>query len=81
MGPDDYHDHVMNNAYTNVAASLAIHWARYQACMCGRNERDEVPDEWLQKALYMKLPYDNVKRTHFQHEGFEVGMYIYGMGG
>ena len=26
------------------------------------------------KALYMKLPCDNVKRTHFQHEGFEVGM-------
>ena len=48
MGPDDYHDHVNNNAYTNVIASLAIHYARYMACMCGGSERKEVPDEWIQ---------------------------------
>ena len=48
MGPDDFHDHVNNNAYTNVIASLAIHYARYLACMCGSAERSEVPDDWIQ---------------------------------
>ena len=73
MGPDDFHDHVDNNAYTNVAASLAIHWARYMACACNRNERDEVPDEWIQKALYLELPFDNVRRLHYQYENFDLG--------
>ena len=72
MGPDDFHDHVDNNAYTNVIASLAIHWARYYACICQRNERDEVPDEWIQKALYLELPYSNVERSHYQFEGFDI---------
>lgn len=71
MGPDDWHPKVNNNAYTNAAASLSIHFARYLACMCDRIERDEVPDDWIHKALYLSLPYDNVKRLHFQHEGFE----------
>ena len=75
MGPNDYHDHVMNNAYTQVMASLAIHWGRYMACMCGRDDRAEVPDDWVQVALYLKLPYDNVKRLHFMHEGYEAGSY------
>ena len=73
MGPDDWHPNVNNNAYTNAAASLAIHFARYMACMCGRVERDEVPDEWIHKALYLTLPYDNVKRMHYQYDGFEKG--------
>ncbi len=42
MGPDDWHPNVNNNAYTNVVGSLAIHWARYMACVCGRSERSEV---------------------------------------
>ena len=42
MGPDDWHPNVNNNAYTNVIASRAIHWARYMACICGRSERTEV---------------------------------------
>ena len=70
MGPDDWHDHVDNNAYTNAAASLAIHWARYYACICERSERGEVPDEWIQAAMYLKLPFSNVLRTHHQFDGF-----------
>ena len=76
-GPDDWHPNVDNNAFTNVMASLAIHWARYSACMCSRNERDEVPDEWIQKALHLHLPFDNVKRLHYQYEGFETSMYLH----
>ena len=71
MGPDDWHPKVNNNAYTNAAASLSIHFARYLACLCNRTEK--VPDEWIHKALFLSLPYDNVKRLHFQHEGFEHG--------
>ena len=36
----------------------------------------QVPDEWIQKALYLDLPFDNVKRTHFQYQGYEHSEYI-----
>ena len=70
-GPDETYPFKNNNAYTIAMASLAIHWARYMACECQRNERDEVPDEWVQMAMYYNLPYDNVARLHYQFEGFE----------
>lgn len=72
-GPDDTHPNRNNNAFTLCAASLAIHWARYFSCLCQRNEREEVPDEYVQKAMYLNLPYDNVKRLHLQFQGFDAG--------
>jgi len=75
-GPDEFHPNVNNNAFTLCAASLAIHWARYFSCLCQRNERVEVPDEYIQKALYLNLPYDNVKRLHYAYEGFNPGMLL-----
>ena len=68
MGPDDYHPNVDNSAVVNVLASLAIHWARYMSCVC---KVGSVPDEWLQKALYLDLPFDNVKRLHYPFEGYD----------
>ncbi len=73
-GPDSLHPRVNNNAFTNALASLAIHWGRYFACLCNREERTEVPDEWIQKALYLELPFDNVKRLHYEFEGYRTGM-------
>ena len=35
----------------------------------------QVPDEWIQKALYLDLPFDNVKRTHYQHQGYEFSKF------
>ena len=32
-----------------------------------------MPDEWIEKALHLEVPYDNRRRLHFQHEGFEEG--------
>jgi len=75
-GPDDFHQNVNNNAFTLCAVSLAIHWARYYSCLCERNERDEVPDEYILKALYLNLPYDNIKRLHYAHEGFNPGRFF-----
>jgi len=69
-GPDEFHPNINNNAFTLCATSLAIHWARYYSCICQRNERDEIPDEYVQKAMYLNLPFDNVKRLHYQHQGF-----------
>ena len=60
---------------TQAAASLAIHWARYMACTCNRNERDDVSDDWVEVALYLNLPYDNVMRLHYGHEGYMSGTY------
>ena len=75
-GPDDFHQNVNNNAFTLCAVSLAIHWARYFSCLCGRNERQEVPDEYIQKALYLNLPYDDIKRLHYAYEGFNPGLFF-----
>ena len=75
-GPDEFHPNVNNNAFTLCAISLAIHWARYFSCLCQRNERDDVPDEYIQKALYLNLPYDNIKRLHYAHEGYDTGMLL-----
>jgi len=46
--------------------------------MCQRNERVEVPDEYIQKALYLNLPYDNIKRLHYAYEGYNPGMVRFG---
>ncbi|ESN97174.1 hypothetical protein HELRODRAFT_193290 [Helobdella robusta] len=70
-GPDDYHPRVKNNAFLLCSFSLAIHFARYLSCMCQRNEREEVPDEFVRKAFYLNLPYDKIKRLHYQYEGFD----------
>ena len=72
-GPDDSHPHINNDAFTLCAVSLALHYARYFSCLCQRNERDEIPDEYIQKAMYLNLPFDNVKRLHYQFEGFDPG--------
>ena len=76
MGPDDWHVSVNNSVSFNVMVSLAIHWARYFACLCNRNEGTEVPNEWIQIATYLELPFDNVARVHYQHEGYEQGIVI-----
>lgn len=70
MGPDDYHDHQDNDAYTNAVVSLALHFARYMACLCNRPIRQEIPDEYVQKALLIKLPFDNVKKVHYQSDTY-----------
>lgn len=70
-GPDLYHPRVKNNAFLLTSISLAIHFGRYLSCMCQRNEREEVPDEIMKKAFYLNLPYDRLKRLHYQYEGFD----------
>ena len=68
MGPDDFHDNVNNNAYTNTIASLAIHYARYLACECRLDDRDVVPDDWIQVAVYLNLPFNNKNRIHYSFD-------------
>jgi trehalose/maltose hydrolase-like predicted phosphorylase len=69
-GPDETFTNINNNPYTLVLASLAIHWARYYSCICNRNSRDEIPDEWVHKATLFNLPFNNIKRQHYPYEGF-----------
>ena len=71
MGPDDYHDNVNNNAYTNAIASLAIHYARYLACECRTDDRAAVPDDWIQVAVYLNLPFNNKNRLHYSFDAAE----------
>lgn len=70
-GPDEFHKNINNNAFTNVLASLAIHYARYFACHCEKPEAEVIPDSYIQKALYMYLPFDISRRLHYEHEDFD----------
>lgn len=35
-----------------------------------RNEREEVPEEYIHVAVHLKLPFDNVRRVHDQFDGY-----------
>ena len=77
IGPDDNRLKVNNSAFTNAAASLSIHYARYAACALGRDERNEVPQEWMDVALNLNLPYMHTKRYHEEFDEYDMrpGMY------
>ena len=75
MGPDDFHDHVNDNAYTNAAASLAIHWGRYMTCMCQFSDKDGITEDDVVKALHLKLPYEYRGKVHHQYDGYQNGEY------
>ena len=47
MPPDEHVEYANNSIYTNVMASYAIHFARYAACLAGKNAVAAVPDRYL----------------------------------
>ncbi|CAH1773057.1 unnamed protein product [Owenia fusiformis] len=71
QGPNDLHSYVNNNAYTNALATLSIQWARYVACLCRRNEKDEIPDEWMRRSVDLYMPYNDRYRRHDEFDDYE----------
>jgi trehalose/maltose hydrolase-like predicted phosphorylase len=76
MPPDEHAQNINNSIYTNVGAKLSIQFARYAACLLGRNEKQEVPDDWLSVANRLYLPFDKQELYHPEYEGYMDGLGI-----
>lgn len=71
MPPDEHAQSINNSVYTNVGAKLSVHFARYAACLAGMNATEEVPDDWLEVADKLYLPFNSEGQYHPEFEGFE----------
>jgi trehalose/maltose hydrolase-like predicted phosphorylase len=71
MPPDEHAEDVDNSVYTNIVASYAIHFARYAACLAGRQYLEQVPDRWLHVAQRLKFTFNDIKRYHEEFEGYD----------
>ncbi|XP_059612821.1 protein-glucosylgalactosylhydroxylysine glucosidase-like [Phlebotomus argentipes] len=72
MGPDEDHEDVDNNVYTNIAAKQALQFGQFAACVCDDSEQGN----WTRIADNMAIPYDSQLNYHPQFEGYRPGMQI-----
>jgi protein-glucosylgalactosylhydroxylysine glucosidase len=78
MGPDEDHEDVDNNVYTNVNAAVNLFFGDFAGCACkdilGVSEADYENFEKMARSL--KLLYDETGDFHPQYEGYEDGTNI-----
>ncbi|XP_062547109.1 protein-glucosylgalactosylhydroxylysine glucosidase-like isoform X2 [Armigeres subalbatus] len=55
MGPDEDHENVTNNAYTNVVAAYALYFGDLTSCLCTNNDGDDNTVDAGNKAHPMGL--------------------------
>ncbi|WP_194904330.1 ricin-type beta-trefoil lectin domain protein [Catenulispora rubra] len=66
MGPDEYHDNVDNEAYTNAAAQKTIQIAVQAAQITGN-----TPDaNWAAVAAGLSIPFDAAGQHHLEFDGY-----------
>ncbi|KAK9829401.1 hypothetical protein WJX72_005636 [[Myrmecia] bisecta] len=68
-GPDEYHNYVNNNVYTNVAAQMALHFAAHVHTNILRLGR--APQTWLDVADALPTAYDPVLLRHHEFSGYQ----------
>lgn len=69
LPPDeDAEKKVNNSVYTNIVASLSIHYATYAACLAKTKPLNE---SWVTKARCMHIPFDEKRRIHPEYEGYK----------
>ncbi|XP_052864012.1 protein-glucosylgalactosylhydroxylysine glucosidase-like [Anopheles cruzii] len=73
MGPDEDHENVTNNAYTNVIAGYALYFGDFAGCLCNNSGSGA---NWSEIAKRLKLPYDSVLDYHPQYDGYRPGTVI-----
>ena len=76
MPPDEYASPVNNSVFTNVGAAYSVNYARYAACLAGKDAMKEVPKEWTDKMFKLNFPFDKKKRYHEEYEGYRVNTSI-----
>ncbi|NXT81415.1 PGGHG glucosidase, partial [Zapornia atra] len=69
MPPDEYHYRVDNSAYTNVVAQRSLKFAADVA----QDLLIPVPEEWVDCAKKVKVPFDAEKKYHPEYDGYSPG--------
>ncbi|XP_074951424.1 protein-glucosylgalactosylhydroxylysine glucosidase isoform X2 [Phalacrocorax aristotelis] len=69
MPPDEYHYWVDNSAYTNAVAQRSLNFAADVA----RDFLIPVPEEWVDCAQKVKVPFDAEKKYHPEYDGYSPG--------
>ncbi|NXL84072.1 PGGHG glucosidase, partial [Alectura lathami] len=69
MPPDEYHHRVDNSAYTNALAQRSLSFAADLA----RDFLIPVPEEWLECAKKVKVPFDGEQKYHPEYDGYSPG--------
>ena len=70
MAPDEHASKINNSIYTNVGAAYSVNYARYAACLAGKDAMKEVPKEWTDKMFKLKFPFNRENRYHEEFEGY-----------
>ncbi|NWR79828.1 PGGHG glucosidase, partial [Centropus unirufus] len=69
MPPDEYHARVDNSAYTNAVAQRSLNFAADVA----RDLSIPVPEEWVDCAEKVKVPFDTEGKFHPEYDGYSPG--------
>ncbi|XP_055987798.1 protein-glucosylgalactosylhydroxylysine glucosidase isoform X1 [Sorex fumeus] len=69
MPPDEYHSGVNNSVYTNVLVQNSLRFAATLAQDLGQ----PVPDQWLEVADQIKVPFDPQRNFHPEFDGYDPG--------
>ncbi|XP_026637307.1 protein-glucosylgalactosylhydroxylysine glucosidase [Microtus ochrogaster] len=69
MPPDEYHSGVNNSVYTNVLVQNSLRFAAALAKDLGLS----VPNQWLEVADRIKVPFDSEQNFHPEFDGYERG--------
>nr|XP_009936902.1 PREDICTED: acid trehalase-like protein 1 [Opisthocomus hoazin] len=69
MPPDEYHQRVDNSVYTNAVARRSLDFAADVA----RDFLIPVPEEWVDCARKVKVPFDVEKKYHPEYDGYSPG--------
>ncbi|NXJ09371.1 PGGHG glucosidase, partial [Odontophorus gujanensis] len=69
MPPDEYHHQVDNSAYTNAVAQRSLNFAASIA----RDFLIPVPEEWVECAKKVKVPFDAAQKYHPEYDGYSPG--------
>ncbi|XP_068800617.1 protein-glucosylgalactosylhydroxylysine glucosidase isoform X4 [Struthio camelus] len=69
MPPDEYHYQVDNSVYTNALAQRSLNFAADVA----RDFLIPVPEEWVECAKKVKVPFDAEKKYHPEYDGYHPG--------
>ncbi|KYO41605.1 acid trehalase-like protein 1 [Alligator mississippiensis] len=72
MPPDEYHYQVDNSVYTNAVAQRSLNFAADLA----RDFQIPVPEEWLEFAKEVKVPFDTEKKYHPEYDGYRPGEHV-----
>lgn len=72
MGPDEYHDHVNDSVYTNVAAQTVLRIAVQAAQLTGNT----ADPQWTTVADGLEVPFDSANRRHSEYDGYPAGQTI-----